>query len=86
LLDDWRRLWLDREPEADTPGIVRVERGTRTQVVSSDWQVTARALEAQGAIIVRTAALDLTEILEHLMWQETTVATGAERPLVLAPG
>jgi ABC-2 type transport system ATP-binding protein len=86
LLDDWRRLWLDREPEADTPGIVRVERGTRTEVVSSYWQETVRTLEAQGAIIIRTAALDLTEILEFLMRRETAVATGEEMPLVLTPG
>jgi ABC-2 type transport system ATP-binding protein len=85
LLDDWRRLWLDRAPEDGTPGIVRVEGGHPTAVVSSHWQETVRALESQGSIILRTAALELTEILEHLMRHGKAEPTGEELLLVHTP-
>lgn len=67
LLQGWRRAWLERAPEPETPGIVGVSGREPAEVVSSWWEETARALGAQGIVVERTASMELTEILEHLM-------------------
>lgn len=82
LLDDWRRLWLDRPPNPGTPGMVRVRSEDVVEVVSSQWRETASALEAQGVVVERTAPLDLTDILEQLMEGAAVPLGGEEKPLV----
>lgn len=67
LLEQWRTLWLDKAPATDTPGVVVVDTANPVRVVSSQWRETAEALEAQDVSIVRSSAIDLTEILAHLM-------------------
>jgi ABC-2 type transport system ATP-binding protein len=67
LLEGWKTLWLDREPDADVPGVVEVEGGSPTRVVSDSPQETAEALSAENIRIVRSGVLDLEEILSHLM-------------------
>lgn len=82
LLETWRRLWLDRVPEAATPGIVRIHEGDPTEVVSSNWRETAQALDVQGVVRMRSAPLDLTEILGYLMKRQTAELAGEERSIV----
>jgi len=67
LLEQWKIFWVDREPEGDVPGLVEVERGSLARLVSDSPQETAEALFAQNIQIVRSGALDLEEILSHLM-------------------
>ena len=73
LLEGWKMLWVDREPEGDIPGVVqvvvggRVVGGSPTRLVSDSPEETERALSAQNIRIVRSEPLDLEEILSHLM-------------------
>ncbi len=71
LLEEWKTLWVDREPEGDIPGVVEVvEGGSPTRLVSDSPQESAEALSAENIRIVRSGALDLEEILSHLMRQK----------------
>jgi ABC-2 type transport system ATP-binding protein len=68
LLEGWKMLWVDREPEGDIPGVVEVVvGGSPTRLVSGSPEETERALSAQNIRIVRSEPLDLEEILSHLM-------------------
>jgi ABC-2 type transport system ATP-binding protein len=71
LLEGWRNFWLDREPEGDVPGQVELESGnpcgSLARVVSDSPRETEEALCARNIRIVRSGALDLEEILSHLM-------------------
>lgn len=67
LLESWRTLWVDRPPGDGVPGIVEVEEGTPVRLVSDSPAATMDALEEHGTTVVRTAPLDLEEILRHLM-------------------
>jgi ABC-2 type transport system ATP-binding protein len=70
LLEGWKTLWVDREPEEDIPGVVEVESGSPTRIVSDSPGETEEALSAQNLRIVRSGTLDLEEILSHLMRQK----------------
>lgn len=67
LLEQWKTFWLDRAPDAGTAGIVDVEAGNPARVVSDSSAETESALARQDIRIVRSGALDLEEILSHLM-------------------
>jgi len=67
LLEGWRNFWLDREPEGDVAGQVELESGNPARLVSYSPRETEEALRAQNIRIVRSGALDLEEILSHLM-------------------
>jgi ABC-2 type transport system ATP-binding protein len=67
LLEGWKTLWVDREPEVDVPGVVKVEGGSPTRIVSDSPQETGEALCAENTRIVRSGAVDLEEVLSHLM-------------------
>ncbi len=67
LLDGWRAFWVDREPERGVPGVVEAEGGNPARLVSDSPDETAEALFAQSTRILRSGALDLEEILSHLM-------------------
>ena len=67
LLEGWKTFWSEREPEGDVPGMVEVESGNPARVVSDSPRETEEALCARNIRIVRSGALDLEEILSHLM-------------------
>ncbi len=67
LLEGWKTLWVDREPEEDIPGVVEVEGGSPTRIVSDSPKETEGTLSAQNIRIVRSGKVDLEEILSHLM-------------------
>jgi ABC-2 type transport system ATP-binding protein len=67
LLDRWKTFWLDREPEIDVPGMIERESSNPARIVSDSPRETEEALCAQNIRIVRSGALDLEEILSHLM-------------------
>jgi ABC-2 type transport system ATP-binding protein len=67
LLEGWKTLWVDREPEGGIPGVVEVEGGSPTRIVSDSPKETEGALSAQNIRIVRSRKVDLEEILSHLM-------------------
>jgi ABC-2 type transport system ATP-binding protein len=67
LLEQWKTFWVEREPEEDVPGVVEVEGGSPVRLVSDSARVTAEALSARNVRILRSGALDLEEILSHLM-------------------
>lgn len=67
LLEQWRSYWVDGDPEADTPGIVQTEPGNPVRIVSQSSTETENALVRQNIRVIRSGALDLEEILGHLM-------------------
>ena len=66
LLKKWKTFWVDGEPGADVPGVVEVEVGSPTRIVTNSPEETARALYSQNVRIVRRGRVDLEEILEYL--------------------
>ncbi|MFL5990501.1 MAG: hypothetical protein ACJ73W_00715, partial [Rubrobacteraceae bacterium] len=56
-------------PEEDVPGVVEVEGGSPVRLISDSASVTAEALSARNVRILRSGALDLEEILSHLVRQ-----------------
>jgi ABC-2 type transport system ATP-binding protein len=67
LLEGWKTFWVDKEPEGNIPGVVEIEGGTPTRIVSDSPEETAQALSSENIRIVRSGTLDLEEILSHLM-------------------
>lgn len=67
LIQGWRIFWLDREPEGYVPGMVELESGNVPRIVSDSPRETVEGLWAQNIRIIRSGALDLEEILTHLM-------------------
>lgn len=67
LLEGWKTLWVDREPEEDIPGVVEVEGRSPTRIVSDSPKETEGTLSAQNIRIVCSGKVDLEEILSHLM-------------------
>jgi ABC-2 type transport system ATP-binding protein len=67
LLEGWKTLWVDREPEGDVPGVVEVEDGRPARIVSDSPRESEEALSAENIRTVRSGGLDLEEILTHLM-------------------
>lgn len=67
LLDDWRRVRLKHMPAWDTPGVVRVSDGHPVEMISNAWSETIDALRLQGIVVERSAPMELTDILEHLI-------------------
>ena len=67
LREGWKTLWVDRAPEGDIPGVVEVEGGSSTRLVSDSPKETEGALSAQNIRIVRSGKVDLEEILSQLM-------------------
>jgi ABC-2 type transport system ATP-binding protein len=68
LRQRWKTFWVGREAEGDIAGCVEVVvGGSLTRIVSDAPQKTEEALLAQNTRIARTEAMDLEEILPHLM-------------------
>jgi ABC-2 type transport system ATP-binding protein len=67
LLEGWKTLWVDGEPEGVVPGAVEIKGGRPARVVSDRPQETAEALRARGMRIVRSRSLDLEGILSSLV-------------------
>jgi ABC-2 type transport system ATP-binding protein len=67
LLERWKVLWTDREPDGGVPGVVEVEAGSPTRVVTDAPEETEEALSRENIRILRSGTLDLEEILSHLM-------------------
>jgi ABC-2 type transport system ATP-binding protein len=68
LLERWKTLLVDREPEGDIAGAVESVVGeTLTRIVSNAPEETEEALAAENIRIVRSGRVDLEEILSHLM-------------------
>jgi ABC-2 type transport system ATP-binding protein len=67
LLDGWKTLLVDGRPEEVTPGVVELERGSPTRIVSDSWRETAEALSLQSLRVVREESVNLEEVLSHLM-------------------
>lgn len=78
LLEQWRTLWVDREPGAGLQGIVEVERGNPVRLITNSPQETENALAKSGVRILRSATLDLEEILSHLMRHRETSGGSAQ--------
>jgi ABC-2 type transport system ATP-binding protein len=67
LLDGWKNIWVDGEPEGHIPGVVEVDGGRPTRIVTDSPHETARALSAHSVRVVREASVDLEDILSHLV-------------------
>jgi len=78
LLDGWKTLLVDGSPDENTPGLVGLESGIPTCVVSDSWRETAEALSAQGLRVIREEPVNLEQILSHLI-RESTEGRGASR-------
>lgn len=67
LLESWKTLWVEGEPKGDVAGVVEVEGGSLSRIVTNSPRETSEALRAQNKKIVRSRLLDLEEILSHLV-------------------
>ncbi|HEX7170777.1 MAG TPA: ABC transporter ATP-binding protein [Rubrobacter sp.] len=67
LLENWKTLWVDVEPEGAVPGIVEVESGSPARIVTNSRRETSEALLARNISIVRSRSFDLEGILSHLL-------------------
>jgi ABC-2 type transport system ATP-binding protein len=72
LLEQWRTLWIDREPPASMPGVVRIDPGTPVRIVTNNPVETEQELDWEGIEIIRRGPVDLEEILEFLMQARVT--------------
>lgn len=79
LLDSWRRIRVERLPDEELPGVVRVGHDWPAELVSEEWRATAAALEERGIVVEQAAPLELAEILEELMTREHPDAQRKER-------
>jgi ABC-2 type transport system ATP-binding protein len=67
LLEQWKTLWVDREPVGDVPGAVEVEGGSPTHIVSDSPRESGEEPPAGNIRIIRSGTLDLEEILSRRM-------------------
>lgn len=67
LLEEWKTLWVEGEPDDAVPGVVEVETGSPTRLVTDSPRETEDALASRGVRVLRSGNLDLEEILGHLM-------------------
>jgi ABC-2 type transport system ATP-binding protein len=67
LLDGWKTFLVHDSPDRYTPGVVEIERGSPTRIVTGSWRETAQDLSDQGMRIVRDEPVELDEILSLLM-------------------
>lgn len=74
LMQNWKALWVADPPGAELPGLVDVEVGELTRVVSRSSGETRAALEERGIGIVRTESLGIEEILDYLARLELAAA------------
>jgi ABC-2 type transport system ATP-binding protein len=72
ILKRWKTFWVDAEPEEHIPGVVEVESGSPTRIVTDSPHETAEALSSQNIRIVRKGSVDLEEILSRLMRRTKT--------------
>ncbi|HZG55750.1 ABC transporter ATP-binding protein [Paenibacillus sp.] len=74
LLDDWKTIWTSDPADAvrQLPGVVAAEkvRGGGARLVTSDARRTEAALRERGIAPVETRAVELEDILWHLMEQD----------------
>lgn len=69
LLEGWKTFWVDGEPGADVPGVVEVEVGSPTRIVTNSPDETAEGLSSENVRIVRQGSVDLETVLSHLSRQ-----------------
>jgi ABC-2 type transport system ATP-binding protein len=67
LVKGWKTFWVDAEPEGHIPGVVEIESGSPTRIVTDSPHETAEALSSENIRIVRSGRVDLEEILSHLI-------------------
>jgi ABC-2 type transport system ATP-binding protein len=74
LLEGWRALWVDEAPQTKSPGtlpgLVRVEGVAPARLVTDAPRATREALEGRGVGVLKSAPLELDEILTHLIRRE----------------
>lgn len=72
LLEDWKTMWLNAPASSvrELPGVILAEDalgGGRARVVTSDARRTEAGLRSLGIVDVETKAVELDDILWHLM-------------------
>ena len=67
LLEKWRAFWVDHAPSGELPGVVEVETGSPTRLVTDSPEETENALASRNIRVLRGGTLDLEEILGYLM-------------------
>ena len=67
LLEQRKSIWVDREPAGVVPGVVEVEGGSPTLIISDSPQKTGEAPSAENIRIIRSGTLDLEEVPSRCM-------------------
>lgn len=78
LLEQWRAFWVDRPPDEDLPGVVEVETGSPTRLVTDSPEETENALSGRSIRVLRSGTLDLEEILGYLMRRRRSENAGVK--------
>ena len=79
LQERWTAFWPERAPEGDVPGMVELDSDDPVRIVSDSPGETAEALRARNIGVLSTGALELEEILSHLMRRRAEGRTGSPR-------
>jgi ABC-2 type transport system ATP-binding protein len=67
LVEGWKTFWVEGEPGGDVPGVVEVEVGSPTRILSDSPDETVEALFAKNTRIVHRGSVDLEEITSRLI-------------------
>jgi len=72
LMDDWKTMWIDEAADRarELPGVVAAEEGRSggsARIVTNDARRTEAELRARGVAATETRAVELEDILWHLM-------------------
>lgn len=69
MADGWRSLWVEMLPAEPSklPGVVEWEQGSLARLVTREAEATEAALRAAGIAVVRRQAVELDEMLHHLI-------------------
>lgn len=70
LLASWRAFWVEKVPHGNLPGVTSAESGAPVRLVSDAPRETRAALEERGVGVLKSAPLELDEILTHLVRRE----------------
>jgi ABC-2 type transport system ATP-binding protein len=71
LLEGWKTFWVEEVPQAEVPGVVEVEVGRPTRIVTDSPEETAEWLSSENVRIVREGSVDLETVLSHLSRRST---------------
>ena len=76
LFDQWKTLWLDKQPPHNLPGVISTAQNDPTQILTSSFQETKNALEKLDIEIFSCSSMSLEEIYIYLRDERSSTHAG----------